>query len=55
MADSEVIGCIYHIIRAEPADNRVSVLLTFAPPDSESFRARYDFEIREEQIAKATL
>ena|SRR2546425_13367528 len=52
-AASEVIGGVYHIVRAELADNRVSVLLTFAPRDSESFRARYDFEIHEEKVVMA--
>ena len=54
-AASEVIGGVYHIVRAELADNRVSVLLTFAPRDSESFRARYDFEIHEEKVVMADL
>jgi hypothetical protein len=54
-AAQEVIGGVYHIIRAQPAGEQVSVLLTFAPDNSEPFRARYDFEIHEEKIVKVDL
>jgi len=51
----EVIGGRYRILEAAPRPGGTFVLLTFAPPGEEAFRARYTIEVAGGRIARMIL
>lgn len=50
-----MLGGTYNLIDLSNDDQIVSVLLDFAPPDEEPFRAAYNFELQDGHIFTANL